>query len=231
MIDTPLIDTALIYAAGRGTRMGALTANKPKPLLELNGRALIDYSREMLEGAGIKNIHVNAAYLSDQIEAHFRGQNIHIHTEPDGPFETGGTLKSLAARLPEKIITLNSDVIYFDENPARTLLAQAQKNQDATLLLVPRENAIGNDGQGDFFWDGQNLTRRGDAPTAPYVYSGMQIIRPRLALDFEPKIFSTNLIWDELIKNNRISAAIYDGRWMDLGNAESLERAREAMQI
>ncbi len=97
---------------------------------------------------------------------------------------------------------------------------------DAALLLLPRENAVGNDGAGDFFWDGQLLSRRGEAASAPYVYPGLQIIRPARALEFEEKIFSNNLIWDKLIGEGRIGAVVYDGRWMDFGNQESLERVR-----
>ncbi len=226
------IDTALIYAAGRGTRMGALTDHTPKPLLKLQNRALIDYAVALVLDAGIQNIHVNAAYLGEQLEAHFKGSAVTIHQEPNGPYETGGTLKSLAELLPEAILTLNSDVLYFGANPIPALIDQWNQRQnklDALLNLLPRKHAKNHQGQGDFFWQEGALSRRDKAATAPYIYASLQIIRPKTALPIEDKIFSTNQIWDRLIATNRIGAHIYEGGWMDLGNAEALQRAEKEL--
>lgn len=227
------IDTALIYAAGRGTRMGALTETTPKPLLEVNGRALIDYSVALVEDAGIQNIHVNAAYLGDQIGRHFAGTNVQVHYEPDGPYETGGTLKALAKTMPDAILTLNSDVMFFEQNPIPALIEawNARDDIDAILTLLPRECAIGHMGQGDFFWDHGAISRRGDAPSAPYIFPSVQIIRPSVANAISERIFSTNLIWDQLIASGRIAGEVYQGKWMDLGTAQSLERARKELVL
>lgn len=226
-----MINTGLIYAAGRGTRMGALTEATPKPLLKVNGRALIDYALQNMRAAGVSDIHVNTAYLSAQIFEYFAGSDVHIHDEPDGPYETGGTLKSLAPKLPDAILTANSDVIFVGENPFDALIENWQGDVDALLMLVPRENMLGHEGRGDFFWDGQNLKRRGDADFAPFCYASVQIIRPRIALEFEENVFSTNLIWDRLIAQGRIGAMMYPDAWIDLGNQASLSRAEAELMV
>ncbi len=221
-----MVDTALLFAAGRGKRMGALTDATPKPLLKLNDKALIDHAVEELHRGGVNHLHVNAAYLSAQIETHFAKTNVQVHHEPDGPYETGGTLRALADLLPDTVITLNSDVLFTGRSTVEALREAWRDDLDAILLLVPKSRAKGHSGAGDFFWDGRQLTRRGDASEAPYVYTGMQIIRPRRAIEFDEPVFSNNLIWDKLILERRIGAVVYDGFWMDIGTQEALESAR-----
>ncbi len=226
-----MIDTGLLYAAGRGKRMGALTDDTPKPLLRLNEKALIDYGYDLLLDAKVNNIHVNAAYLAPQIVSHFDGRDVVVHVESDGAYETGGTLKSLATELPDRIFTLNSDVLFFGKNPVQVLQENWRDDLDALLLLMPRENAKNFNGPGDFFWDGERLEWRGEAETAPFIFASAQIIRPKWALDFEETVFSTTKIWDKMMREGHIRAVVYDGGWMDLGNADSLMKAKEELKL
>lgn len=221
-------DTALIYAAGFGTRMGALTKDTPKPLLCLDGEALIDRIITNLRAGGVGQFHINTHYRAADMRAHFaNAPNIALHDEPDGPYDTGGTLKALAPLLPPLILTANSDVLFFGENPGRVLARHWREEIDALLLLAPRARLLGHEGAGDFFHDDGGLRRRGDRAHAPLVYCGMQIIRPALAQNIGERIFSNNMLWDQLIESGRIDAAIYEGECLDIGNQKSLELARE----
>lgn len=219
---------ALVYAAGFGTRMGELTANTPKPMLDLGGMPIIARVCKTLSDGGVTQFHINTHYLGAQIQDYFRGKKkVQIHDEADGPYETGGTLKSLAHILPETVITANSDTLFLDHNPLELLHNNWSNNWDALLVLIPIENTIHHFGAGDFFLENGKPKWRGENARAPYVYSGLQMIRPEIAKQFSEQKFSLRLIWDELLKQGRLGAVVYDGSWIDIGTKEALLRARE----
>ena len=220
--------TALIYAAGFGTRMGALTKSQPKPMLDLNGRPLIDHVVEMMRGGGVEKFHINTHYLSEQISNHFNNDpSVFIHHEIAEPLETGGTLKSIADELPEAIFTMNSDALFSGANPLNLLRDAWDNNLDALMMMVPVAYAQNYAGKGDFnVKDGQISWRDVDG-VADYVYTGLQIIRPSLAQTFAEDIFSTKLIWTKLIEKGSVRAVIYPDQWIDIGTIQALEAARK----
>jgi MurNAc alpha-1-phosphate uridylyltransferase len=220
------VNAALIFAAGFGTRMGALTRTTPKPMIRVAGKPLIDHAIDLTQKAEIDKTVVNLHYLPDQIEAHLAqyGNLITLREEPE-ILETGGGLKNALPLLGDgPIITLNSDAIWTGQNPLTTLLnAWNPGKMDALLMLVPTQNAQEHRGTGDFNLDTQShLSRRGAAPSADYVYSGAQIIKTDLLADILQTNFSLNLLWDQMLAQNRVHGVVHHGGWVDVGRPEGI---------
>lgn len=221
---------AMIMAAGFGSRMGALTAKTPKPLLRVAGRALIDHALDDLAAAGVRRAVVNLHYLGEMIRDHLAGR-----TEPEIVFseeaeilETGGGIAQALPLLGARpFYTVNADAIWTGPRPLPRL-AEGWDGaaMSARLLLVPREAAANHAGKGDFFMDeAGRLTRRGSAPGAPFVFSGAQIVDPAAFADAPAGAFSTNLIWDRLIGEGRLFGVAHEGGWVDVGSPEGLSLA------
>ena len=223
-------DTAMIMSAGFGTRMGALTADTPKPLLSVAGRPLIDHALGYCAEVGVRRHVINLHYLGDQIRAHLAGRDDVVFSDEAEILDTGGGVTQALPLLGDApFYTLNSDAVFIGP-PALPTLADAWRpdRMDALMLMVRREAAIGYTRAGDFRLDGGRPARRGGAATAPYVYSGAQIIKPAAFANAPAGAFSTNLIWDRLNAKNRLSAVVYDGAWVDVGTLEGLRLADEA---
>ncbi len=223
--------TAMIMSAGFGTRMGALTAETPKPLLPVAGTPLIDHALGYCAEAGVRRHVINLHYLGDQIRAHLAGRDdIAFSNEAEILDTGGGVAKALPLLGDAPFYTLNSDAIFVGPPALRVLAgAWAEGDMDALLLMVRRDAAIGYTRAGDFRLEGGRPVRRGEAATAPYVYSGVQIIKPEAFADAPKGAFSTNVIWDRLSAKNRLSAVVYDGSWVDVGTPEGLKLADEAL--
>jgi MurNAc alpha-1-phosphate uridylyltransferase len=223
------IDSALVFAAGFGTRMGGLTKSTPKPLLNVAAKPLIDYALELVQDANIKNIVVNVHYLPEQIEAHL-ASNPNVKTLREAPdvLETGGGLKNALPLLGNgPVITLNSDAIWTGENPLKLLVNNWNpETMDALLLLVPTYKAQEHRGCGDFMLSQDlRLTRRGNAQSAPYVYTGAQIIKTELLSEVKETSFSLNLLWDKMLKSKRAFGVVHEGGWVDVGRPEGIQIA------
>lgn len=225
--------TAMVLAAGFGTRMGTLTADTPKPMLPVGGRPLIDHALDRCKEGGARRAVVNLHYLGAQIRTHLAGHHdIQVEfSEETEILETGGGLAHAAPLLGDNpIYTINSDAIWTGAAPLPQLAdAWDGARMDALLLLVRRENALGYTRAGDFFEDDGVLARRGGAPVAPYVYSGAQIFKPDALIDAPKGAFSLNVIWDEMLAKRRLFGVIYDGGWVDVGTADGLALAEEAL--
>jgi len=224
----------MVFAAGFGTRMGQMTQDRPKPLISVQGRALIDYALELVHDAGLENIVVNAHYRAEQLQAHLLAQpNIRVVLELPDILETGGGLKNALPHLgAAPVFTLNSDMIWTGNNPLEALKeAWDPARMDALLMLIPLENAQENTGCGDFLMDHTGvLERRGGRPTAPHVYSGAQIIKTDLLRHFAQRSFSLNLVWDQMMKDGRVYGISHDGGWVDVGRPEGIATAEAELQ-
>ncbi len=216
----------MIFAAGLGTRMGALTRDRPKPLIEVAGRPLIDHALALVRAAGIARIVVNTHAHADQLRAHLAevAPDALISHEP-ARLETGGGLKRALPLLgPGPVFTLNADMVWSGPNPLTALLAGW--TDGARLCLVPRAAAIGHTGPGDFFMEpGDRLRRRGATPTADYVYAGAEIIDPAALGGFTDEVFSLNPVWDALIAEGRLTGVVHAGGWVDVGRPEGIALA------
>ncbi len=228
--------TAMVLAAGFGTRMGALTQDTPKPLLHIAGRAMIDLALDHVSQAGADHAVVNLHYLGDQIRAHLNGHGalqIDFSDEQPRILDTGGgVVQALPMLGPNPFFTLNSDAVFAGPNPL-SVLAEAwdTTRMDALLLLVNRNQTHAYTRPGDFFLAGDTVTpvRRGTADSAPFVYAGAQIIAPRALADAPEGPFSMNLIWDRLLSAERLGAVVYPGDWVDVGTAEGLTIAEQVL--
>ncbi|MGF1447438.1 MAG: nucleotidyltransferase family protein [Pikeienuella sp.] len=223
----------MVLAAGFGTRMQPLTLTRPKALVEVAGRALIDHALDRVAEASVPRAVVNLHYLGDQIRAHLAGRHrpaVLFSEEAPAILETGGGLQQawpLLATSP--VFALNSDAIWAGPNPLSCLLA-GWDGRTPRLLLLPRGRARSHAGPGDFFIDADGrLTRRGEAAAAPFVYTGAQIIDREAFEGAPPGAFSLNPLWDRLIAQDRIRGCVYPGTWVDVGTPEGISTAEAAL--
>lgn len=220
-------DGLMLFAAGKGTRMGALTADRPKPLIEVSGRALIDHALDEIDTAGISRIVVNTHYCAEKVEAHLASRpDIMISREPSRLLDTGGGLRQALPHLGGgPVFTFNSDAVWSGKNPLRELSAAWDPSRmDALLLLVPRDRAIGHTGAGDFLMDARGHLTRGPG----LVYTGAQIIRTEGLRTIPDEVFSLNLLWDSMLLDERVFGVVHQGGWCDVGQPEGIDLA-EAM--
>lgn len=207
------IETAMIFAAGFGTRMGGLTATQPKPMLHLAGRPMIDHSIELLRAAGIRNIFANTHYLPDELETHLNA--LGVKTLREYPIlETGGGLRAALPWIgPQPVITMNPDAAWDGPNPVEELLSCWKSEMTALLLLT--ESA---DTDGDFDLKDGTIRRVG-----PYKYTGLQVVSTNRLDEVEETVFSLNLYWDLLMKAGPLHGLPYSGSWTDIGTRDALE--------
>jgi N-acetyl-alpha-D-muramate 1-phosphate uridylyltransferase len=220
----------MLFAAGFGTRMGALTADQPKPLIKVAGKALLDHALDQVVGAGLAQTVVNLHYKGDQIAAHLQGRpHTALAWEDAQILETGGGLRAALPQLgPGPVFTLNTDAVWTGPNPLITLRDQWDAAQmDALLLLAPPAQIKGFRGSGDFLLapDGR-ISRAKGAPGLAYL--GAQILLPRGIETIEEKAFSLNILWDQMIAAGRAFGVLHQGSWCDVGRPEGIAEA-EAM--
>ena len=229
--------TAMVMAAGLGKRMRPLTATRPKPLVEVAGKPLLDHVLDRLRAAGVERAVVNVHYLPDALEAHLRGRtdlDIAISDEREQLLETGGGLVKAAPLIDcDPFLAVNSDNLWVD-GPADTLRLLASQwdasRMDALLLLVPHARAGNHGGMGDFHMDpAGRLRRRGKARIAPFVFTGIQIMAKCLLEGAPEGPFSTNILWDRAIAQGRLYGAVHQGLWFDVGSPPAIRATEDAL--
>ena len=230
--------TAMVMAAGMGKRMRPLTATRPKPLVHLAGKPLIDHCLAKLSEAAIRNIVVNVHYLADALEAHLKSVpylvDIRISDERDRLRETGGGLvKALPMIGGDPFFCLNSDNIWLD-GPQNVFAQLAERwdadKMDALLLLVPHQRACNYTGLGDFTLtaDGR-ISRRAPRRVAPFIYTGIQLMSKKLIADPPDEIFSTMVFWERAIAKRRLYGVVHQSLWFDVGTPAALKPTEEAL--
>ena len=228
----------MVLAAGLGTRMRAVSETVPKPLVPVGGKPLIAFALECLARAGVGEIVVNSHYRAAQIETYLAevaaqpdAPRIHVSRE-DERLETGGGVRRALRWLgDDAFYVLNSDVVVTEEGPpalARLAEAWDGAEMDALLLLCPCARALGYDGRGDFFRDRNGrLSRRGRAAAAPFVFTGAQLLHPRLFAAAPDGAYSLNRQYDEAILAGRLYGLVHGGLMLHVGSPAGL-RAAEA---
>ncbi|MGD9864939.1 MAG: nucleotidyltransferase family protein [Pseudodonghicola sp.] len=208
---------ALLFAAGFGTRMGELTRDRPKPLVEVAGRPLIDHALDLLQPLALPRVVANLHYRAEMLEAHLAPRGVRTSVERPEILETGGGLRQALPLLgPGPVFTLNTDAIWAGPNPLELLRAAWDSDRmDALLIGIAPDHAAGHTGAGDFTTDaaGQVL-RRGPG----LIYGGAQIVNPDLLAGIEARAFSLNALWDRMLTRGRLFALAYPGRWCDVGH-------------
>ncbi len=224
---------AMVLAAGLGLRMRPLTETRPKPLIGVAGRTLLDRALDALAAVGVTDAVVNLHYLGDMIEAHLANRTtprIQWSDERDRLLETGGGVtKALPMLGDANFYVVNADIAWRDgEVPALRRLAGTwdESAMDALLLLHPVEDATGYDGVGDFMLEpAGHLRRRRDGPAAPFVFTGVQILHRRLFAGAPAGPFSLTGLYDRAEAAGRLFGLIHDGDWHHIGTPAGLVTA------
>ncbi len=225
------VTTAMLMAAGLGKRMRPLTATRPKPLVRVAGQPLMDHALDRLEAAGIERVIVNVHYLADTVIAHVKARRspmeMLISDERDKLLETGGGLMKAAPLLGDApFVCANSDNLWID-GPQDSIAMLADlwddARMDALLLVVPHARATCHAGPGDFHMaaDGR-LARRKSGHVAPFVFTGVQIMSPRLLVDPPGDVFSTNIFWNRAMEAGRLYGTSHQGLWFDVGTPQAI---------
>lgn len=216
----------MVFAAGFGTRMGALTADRPKPLIPVAGKPLIDHALGIARAAGADRIVVNTHYKADQIATHLAGTGVLLSHEPGPILETGGGLRQALPLLgPGPVAILNSDGIWTGANPLIQLArAWDGDRMDALLLLLPVASAIAQAPRGDFRLDPTGRISRGQGGE-DHVYIGASLLNPAHLGGQDGESFSLNRPWNDIIAAGRAFGILHRGRWCDVGRPEGIAAA------
>ncbi len=231
-----MLHRVMVLAAGLGERMRPITDTLPKPLIALRGRTLLDSILDRVEAAGVPEAVINLHYLGEMIEARLarRARPRVSFSREETRLETGGGVrKAFSLLVADAFFVINGDVCWLDgHTPALERLAAAWDDQemDALLLLHPTAFAVGYAGVGDFVLapDGR-LRRRRESEVAPFVFTGIQILHPRLFEDAPEGPFSLNLIYDKAGGAERLWGLRHDGEWFHIGTPEGLRDVEDAL--
>ena len=217
----------MLFAAGFGSRMGALTADRPKPLIEVAGKPLIDHALDLVRAIAPDRIVANLHYRPEMLDRHLAGSGVLLSHEQPEILETGGGLRAALPLLgPGPVFTMNTDSVWSGPNPLEVLSGRWDPaRMDALLLCIPKAQALGHAGAGDFVIGADGQARRG----AGMIYSGVQIIKPDLLHDIPDRIFSLNLLWTRILDRGRLFAIEYPGKWCDVGHPDGIALAESML--
>lgn len=221
----------MIFAAGFGTRMRELTRDRPKPLIPVAGRALIDHALDVGAEAGVSRRVVNTHYKAEQMEAHLSGRGVAISHEAGQILDTGGGLKAALPLLGNgPVAILNSDGIWTGTNPLIQLArAWDPDRMEALLLLLPLDRTLAHGPKGDFRLAADGRISRGEGGE-DHVYIGAQILRTERIAATPDAVFGLNRTWTEMIAAGTAFGLVHDGQWCDVGHPEGIVEAERLLQ-
>src|ERR1700690_1286653 len=227
------INTAMVLAAGYGTRLKPLTDRMPKPLIPVAGKPMIEYALDKLWTYGIREVIVNVSHLKDQLTAYlsaFNDLTIKISEEAE-PLETGGGLKKALPLLGnEPVFIINSDIIWLDERD-RALERLGRPWDDAKkdflLLTQSKAKAIGHDKGEDHLFIKPGNTIDWNEREAPYIIAGIGIMHPRILLNAPDGKFTVKILWHQALKQNRLACLPHHGQWFQTGTIEDIKTAEK----
>lgn len=228
------ISRAMVFAAGLGTRLQPLTLHTPKPLVKVGGAAMLDHTVARFAEAGVRQIVINTHHLAEQVEAHVLAHYDALEvtlSHEDPVLETGGGIVKVLSYFEDTpFFSANSDTIWIDrDTPALQRLANAfdPERMDALLLLHPLDRAIGYRGPGNFALADDGVLMRN--PSAPYVFTGLQVLHPRLFQDRKVEPFSLRELYlaaeGEDGRLSRMHGLVHAGDWVHVGTPEELAEA------
>lgn len=232
------IERAMVLAAGKGLRMRPITEHTPKPMIKVDGKPLLDHALDRLGDAGVKQAVVNTHHLGEQIERHLsRRKTPEISLSPETELlETGGGIKHALPLLGEQpFFAVNADALWLN-GPTDALGRMSgiwnPDAMDGLLLLHATVDAYGYTGLGDFNCQADGLlSRRPEMEVAPWLFTGIQILKPELFADVPDGPFSLNLIYDRLLEAGRLYGIVHDGEWFHIGTPDGLAEAEGYMKI
>jgi MurNAc alpha-1-phosphate uridylyltransferase len=219
----------MVLSAGLGLRMRPITERLPKPLVVVAGRCLLDRALDHFAEADVAHVVVNTHHLAEQIVHHVQPRvrpEVVLSHEPELLETGGGVLKAMPALNSGPFFVVNSDALWLDGPvPALVRLARAWNGavMDALLLVSVIPGTLGYEGRGDFFMDGLGrLRRRGPRDVAPFLFTGVQILHPRLFAGLAPGKFSLNRVYDKALAAGRLYGLRHDGAWYHVGTPAGL---------
>lgn len=229
---------AMVLAAGRGLRMRPITERTPKPMIPVAGRALVDHALDRLEDAGVETAVVNTFHLADQIERHLakRKTPAIVFSRETELLETGGGVKRALAEFGKApFFVVNADAFWLN-GPTDALERMAaiwdDDTMDGLLLLHSTVDAYGYSGRGDFNCTAAGkLARRPEMEVAPWLFTGIQILKPEVFADSPAGAFSLNRIYDRLLEAERLFGVVHDGEWFHIGTPDGLAEAEAYLKI
>jgi MurNAc alpha-1-phosphate uridylyltransferase len=228
---------AIVLAAGLGTRMRPYSDQVPKPLVEVSGKALIDYALDRLADVGVEQAVVNVHYMADALESHIskrKRPRVTISDERKELMGTGGgVVKALGYLGDAPFFYMNSDTLWIEGvKPNLLRLAEAfdPAEMDALLLLAPTTTSIGYDARGDFSMstDGR-LRRRPEREVVPFAYASAALLSPALFKDAPRGVFPLTVLFDRAAEEGRLHGLRIDGIWMHVGTPEAVAEAEAVM--
>ena len=230
-------DVAMVLAAGLGTRMRPLTLDRPKPLVEVAGRTMIDHCLDKLAEAGVARAVVNVHHFPQMVKDHLTARTnpaVAISDESGQLLETGGgMIRALPLLAADPFFCINSDNLWVDgPQDVFRQLSKAWKpdNMDALLLVVPHARAANHKGKGDFHMDANGrLTLRRSGRIAPFIYSGIQLVSQRLLRDAPPGPFGTMVLWKRAMAEARLYGVSHLGLWYEVGSPDAIAPTEEAL--
>ncbi len=230
-------DTAMVFAAGLGTRMRPISDTIPKPLVKVAGKALIDHCLDLFEKAGVQRAIVNVHYLADQIEAHLKGRTrpqIIISDERDKLLDQGGGIKKVLPVFDTRPFYLCNTDAFWIEGPVSNISRLADfwdpAQMDALLLVASTTGSVGVDWAGDFHLDSSGrLTKRKEGEQADFVYSGVGIIKPQLFENQPDEVFRLAPFLFEAAQKGRLFGIALDGQWLHVGTPAAIAEAEAAI--
>lgn len=229
----------MVLAAGLGLRMRPITETLPKPLVPLGGQTLLDRALDHLQKANVRSATVNLHYLGHMIEEHLATRSepkVTFSWEKDLLLETGGGVNAALPTLGESpFYVVNADIAWEDgPQPALNRLANFWRDEgmDALLLLHPVAQATGYDGAGDYELEREGaLTRRRDTPSASLVFTGVQLLHPRLFVNAPTGAFSLTTLYDQAEAAGRLFGLVHDGAWHHIGTPAGLTEAERVLGL
>lgn len=236
--------TAMVLAAGLGTRMRPLTNDRPKALVEVGGRALIDHMLDRLAEAGVERAVVNVHHFGDRLEQHLASRTdapvVQISDEREQLLDSGGGIRHARGLLGEDVAFIANIDSIWTEDGASALGAMVDawdpEQMDCLLLLVKMDSALGFEGRGDFFMGDPDdkgaarLTHRGDADSAPYAFIGVQILKTGAIYAGPEGPFSIFPIWMKMAAEGRLWGVALDGFWMHVGDPGARDAAEARLR-
>lgn len=235
----PAPSKAMILAAGLGTRMRPITDRTPKPLVKVDNRTLIDHALDRLQEGGVTDVVVNLHYLGDQVERHLarrKNPQISFSWERDALLDTGGGVNQALPQLgTEPFWVVNCDSLWLNgptQMMSRAIEQWDPKKMDALLILHSTVDAYGYEGKGDFTAEPDGLLRRRpEMEIAPWLFTGIQILNPKVFNDAPDDAFSLNRIYDAAIEKDRLYGMVHDGEWFHVGSPDGLGEVESFMKV
>jgi N-acetyl-alpha-D-muramate 1-phosphate uridylyltransferase len=230
------VDTAMVFAAGLGTRMRPITDTLPKPLVKIGGRTMLDHMLDRLAEAGVARAIVNVHHLADQVEAAVVGRTrpqIIVSDERAKLLDQGGGIRKVLPLLRGKdFFICNTDAVWTD-GPQSSLVAMQEawnpEIMDVLLLVAPTSASVGVDWPGDFHMapDGR-LTKRAEREVAAFVYAGVGVIKSSLFENAHEEVFRLAPYFFDAAKAGRLFGARLGGTWLHVGTPQAIDEAERA---